>query len=400
MLLPINTLKAKATPETTSTKYDHDHASAEQSAQQHEEVRPKNLDDEDNNNTTQHRSSTSSETSGSYCAPPPVVLLGSAKHQQETGNTTAACMSNNFQRKCFKIGDSSSKQEAYAEEDKKQQEQGKNATKNPHKKSSTIDQTTSISLQSKISTTIDNLKAIAPCTNNSAGASDGADKKSNKKSLIIPMMTVIIPTTGGEEYGQHEYTRQSERKRSREQKRRQNISAAINRLTTTLLKVDHSNLVQHNNHTYFGEESITRNKRLRIVGGIPTFHQNQPLNRTEIINHATFLIEKLALENEESKSKLYQVHHHLTNTMITSCATPTIANINTGVEEVTRSCTAPSVLNGNHFTPYFLQQVSPIVLSHYHHPLCSLSLSYNVFERLCDNSLHLTQIIKLKMFII
>ncbi len=113
------------------------------------------------------------------------------------------------------------------------------------------------------------------------------------------------------------YMKQAERKRSREKKRRQDISDAMEKLTEVLLKVDSSNLVQYNNQVYFGNWSRTSESSnhgyppyIGVPGTIPVRHKN-PLNRTEIINHTTHMIRKLARQNEEYKLMKLQLEYNL-----------------------------------------------------------------------------------------
>jgi len=106
---------------------------------------------------------------------------------------------------------------------------------------------------------------------------------------------------------------QSERKRYREKQRRQNISSAIDALTKVLVKVDPTNFIEHNNQVYFATEkaSITEAssessfRKRRSSAGFNTSHHHQPLNRTEVINHATVLIEKLAAERDDVKMRMH-----------------------------------------------------------------------------------------------
>jgi len=102
----------------------------------------------------------------------------------------------------------------------------------------------------------------------------------------------------GEEIIENHYMKQAERKRSKEKKRRQDISNAMEKLTDTLLKVDPDNLFRHNNQIYFGDGVHTLSNR-----------HNNPLNRTEIINHATNMIAKLAMENERNKFQGLQLQN-------------------------------------------------------------------------------------------
>eukprot|EP00551_Chaetoceros_affinis_P007644 CAMPEP_0203665012 /NCGR_PEP_ID=MMETSP0090-20130426/2307_1 /ASSEMBLY_ACC=CAM_ASM_001088 /TAXON_ID=426623 /ORGANISM="Chaetoceros affinis, Strain CCMP159" /LENGTH=571 /DNA_ID=CAMNT_0050528443 /DNA_START=124 /DNA_END=1839 /DNA_ORIENTATION=- len=115
---------------------------------------------------------------------------------------------------------------------------------------------------------------------------------------------------------------QSERKRYREKKRRQNISAAIDQLTKILLRVDPVNFIEHNNQVYFASERGTINnsndptfrKRRSSTSRAPTTsHHHQPLNRTEIITHAALLIERLAEERDGMNMKIMQVQHMSSN---------------------------------------------------------------------------------------
>jgi hypothetical protein len=111
--------------------------------------------------------------------------------------------------------------------------------------------------------------------------------------------------------GENDYKKQSERKRCREKKRRQSISAAIEKLASTLVKVDPSNLIWHNNQVYFGDTAFAGSSKRARYGGASSI-KNQPLNRTEIINHTVHVVEKLAVENEETKLKMLQLQYALT----------------------------------------------------------------------------------------
>lgn len=95
------------------------------------------------------------------------------------------------------------------------------------------------------------------------------------------------------------------------------LEAAIDALTKVLLKVDPTNFIEHNNQVYFATDKSTMNdqghdssfRKRRSTGSTSTSHHHQPLNRTEVINHATILIEKLASESEELKLKMMQFQH-------------------------------------------------------------------------------------------
>lgn len=83
-----------------------------------------------------------------------------------------------------------------------------------------------------------------------------------------------------------------------------------------MLKTDPSNFIEHNNQVYFAAEkaptplneandSAFRKRRTSSS----TSHHHQPLNRTEVISHATILIEKIASENADLKMKFMQMPH-------------------------------------------------------------------------------------------
>ncbi len=141
--------------------------------------------------------------------------------------------------------------------------------------------------------------------------------------VFEPMAATNIAAGDKEEDPENAYNMsQSERKRHREKKRRQNISAAIDNLTKILLKVDPINFIEHNNQVYFATERGSINnsndptfrKRRSSTSRTPaTSHHHQPLNRTEIITHAAMLIERLAAESEESKVKMIQLQHMSNN---------------------------------------------------------------------------------------
>ena len=141
------------------------------------------------------------------------------------------------------------------------------------------------------------------------------------------------------------YQEQSERKRCREKKRRQDISAAIERLTATLVKIDPQNLVSHNKQVYFGEDSIIPNSKRRFNGGsLLSNQQNQPLNRTEIINHTIHVVDRLAREREEMNLKIFQLQHHLNaskQVAIMNSASPAASSQQGG----RGSATGPAVIN-------------------------------------------------------
>lgn len=149
---------------------------------------------------------------------------------------------------------------------------------------------------------------------------------------------------------------QSERKRFREKKRRQNISAAIDNLTKILLKVDPINFIEHNNQMYFATDrgSINesndptfRKRRSSTARAPSTSHHHQPLNRTEIITHAAMLIERLASESEETKMKLMQMQHMPNNNSEGNGAAVGAPNTNNG---------APSM---SMVSPFPMQQQPP-----------------------------------------
>mmetsp|Transcript_18246 Transcript_18246/g.21105 ORF Transcript_18246/g.21105 Transcript_18246/m.21105 type:complete len:390 (+) Transcript_18246:98-1267(+) len=94
---------------------------------------------------------------------------------------------------------------------------------------------------------------------------------------------------------------QSERKRFREKKRRSDITQAIDGLTKILLKVEPSNLIQQNNLVY--STTASKGRANRASG-----NSQQPLNRTEIINHAAAVLNKLNKENEERKMQIIRLH--------------------------------------------------------------------------------------------
>lgn len=96
---------------------------------------------------------------------------------------------------------------------------------------------------------------------------------------------------------------QSERKKHREKKRRSEITGAIDQLTAILLKTEPAGLIQqhkliYHNSTTNGSEDEENPHQCSASAG------QQPLNRTEIINHASNVLEKLFVENEERKSQL------------------------------------------------------------------------------------------------
>ena len=365
MLLSSNTLTTEAAPNNPK-KYDHnhdnDHASVKHAAQQEQEKEEEghaqhDLGDDSTNHTT-------SGNQASHCNPPPSEdALGGAQHQQEQGNDTAykntpiSTISTDTSSKsnCLKIGENY-KQSYGVKDQKQQQEHRENVTKHPTRKSPTVKQITKTSVPSTISATRHDGsdKAVVPRTNNSAAAK----KKPSCKYLDVP--TMMKSTNEGEEIEQDDYVKQSQLKRSREKQRRQKISAAIERLTSTLLKVDQSNLVQHNDQVYFGgEASVARSKRVCPVRETFKTNPNQALNRTKIINHATFLIEKLAIDNEESKLKVCQLQYDLTNKMIAN-TTPSAASQNR-IEDAIRSAVPSGIIGNNHAMSYFLPQVSIFV---------------------------------------
>jgi hypothetical protein len=100
---------------------------------------------------------------------------------------------------------------------------------------------------------------------------------------------------------------QSERKRFREKKRRSEITNAIDQLTKILLKVEPANLIQQNNLVYSTNSSDIPSRAGRSNGGSGGGGQ-QPLNRTEIINHAVQVLERLFRENEERKLQIMRLH--------------------------------------------------------------------------------------------
>jgi hypothetical protein len=135
-----------------------------------------------------------------------------------------------------------------------------------------------------------------------------------------PHLTPIYSTIVGanvlvnarQEDEEDDYRKQSERKRCREKKRRQSISTAIEKLTSILVKVDPSNLIYHNSQVYFGDTTFAGSSKRARYGGASSI-KNLPLNRTEIINHTVYLVEKLAVENEEMKLKMLQLQYILTS---------------------------------------------------------------------------------------
>lgn len=89
---------------------------------------------------------------------------------------------------------------------------------------------------------------------------------------------------------------QSERKRFREKKRRSDITNAIEELTKTVLKVDPGALISGNgrsNKSHYGSGGLD--------GIVTKSNSHQPPNRTEVINHACRLLEKLHQENEKNR---------------------------------------------------------------------------------------------------
>ena len=100
---------------------------------------------------------------------------------------------------------------------------------------------------------------------------------------------------------------QSERKRFREKKRRSEITNAIDQLTKILIKVEPTNLIQQNNLVYSTNASDFPYRSSRLSGN-STGGSQQPLNRTEIINHAVHVLEKLFSENEERKMHIMRMH--------------------------------------------------------------------------------------------
>lgn len=127
---------------------------------------------------------------------------------------------------------------------------------------------------------------------------------------------------------------QSERKRYREKTRRQNISSAIDQLTKVLLKVDPTNFMSHNNQVYFAASQSQQNdptfrKRRSSAaprGSISTSH-HQPLNRTEVINHAVLLIERLANESEQIQMELMHLQN-ISNSDVNSKGNDGLAGMN------------------------------------------------------------------------
>ena len=132
------------------------------------------------------------------------------------------------------------------------------------------------------------------------------------------------------EQNEYDYTKQTQRKRSKEKQRRLDIAASIERLSDIMLKADSINLIRRNNQLYFvrglgspssssttgGDhgriyEDSNSSKYHRHGGYLSPSNQNQPLNRTEIIKYATQMIEKLATENENLNLKLIQYEHDL-----------------------------------------------------------------------------------------
>lgn len=98
---------------------------------------------------------------------------------------------------------------------------------------------------------------------------------------------------------------QSERKRYREKKRRSEITCAIDHLTKILIKVEPTNLFQQNNLVYTTSTNDFPPRSLRTSNNSSG---QQPLNRTEIINHAAQVLDRLFKENEERKMHLMRLH--------------------------------------------------------------------------------------------
>ena len=112
------------------------------------------------------------------------------------------------------------------------------------------------------------------------------------------------------------YQEQLDRNRSRERKRRQDVSAAIEKLIALLLEIDPENLVRRNKQIYFSKDSpiVHANRKKRRCNGGPLFlsrrnQQNQPLSRTEIINYTVHTVEKLAREREEISLQIQQYNN-------------------------------------------------------------------------------------------
>jgi hypothetical protein len=366
MLLPSNTLTTEAAPNHPKKYYhnhDNEHVSVKQAAQQEKQGKEEDeaghaqehLDEDDSIHV--NHPTTNGNPSSSHCTPlTSEDVFDGAQHQQdeqsndtEYKNTPISTMSSTdtstSKSNCLKIGENY-KQSYGAKDQKQQQEQRDNVTKNPRRKSPTgnkqITRKTP-SVSSTISVTHDGSdKAAIPCTNNS----DTAKKKSSSKYLdVSPTMTK--KTKEGEEIEQHDDVKYCQLKRSREKQRRQKISSAIERLTNTLLKVDQSNLVQRNDQVYFGQELSFVNNNSCC---------NLALNRTKIINHATNLIEKFAIDNEKSKLKVLQLEYDFTNKMIANIS-PSAASQNR-IEDATRSAVTSGLIGNNHAMSYVLSQVS------------------------------------------
>ena len=125
----------------------------------------------------------------------------------------------------------------------------------------------------------------------------------NKKVPILSQP----PTATADNDGPMEGMSQSERKRYREKKRRSEITNAIDNLTKILLKVEPANLFQQNNLVY----STNSNNDFSSSRSVRTNNNSsgqQPLNRTEIINHAAQVLDRLFRENEERKMHLMRIH--------------------------------------------------------------------------------------------
>ncbi len=210
-----------------------------------------------------------------------------------------------------------------------------------------------------------------PVTSNSQAATNSKDDE-EEDIIFEPSTHEFLPVDGKNKRVVGDYTTQSERKKLREKKRRQEISVAIERLSKMLLKLDPSSFMQHNNQLYHftdGEKGIKRkslNDDHDIYSSFPQRQvQHHPLNRTDIINHAVVMLEKLARESEESKIELLQVQHSMVMANKYSSTPPQPAPTTT-----TTTLPAPQHLTTTATTATQLQPAAP--QNHFvaasHHP--------------------------------
>jgi hypothetical protein len=210
------------------------------------------------------------------------------------------------------------------------------------------------------------------------------------KPHSAPTSTMGIDVINFEQEGTREdmYTKQSELKRCREKKRRQNISVAIEKLANTLTKVDPSNLIWHNNKVYFdGHTSFPSSGRERARYGGASFLKNQPLNRTEIINHTIRLVEKFALENEKGKLAVCQLQYRLSRN-------------DSRMSSTRRGAMGDCLLSSRAISYQGLNDelMSNLLLPHhqYNHVSLFLTIHKNIFSHFCSSSFVLNRCMNFK----